>query len=202
MAWAPDYATDRELASYLRIGDANDDQELGLAVTGASRAIDHATNRQFGKVDSAEARTFEARWSRTRGAYVVEIEDLMTLDSLDVVVAGSSLASSAYQILPVNAAAEGMPWTRLLVESATSPTIGTGPCTVAVTAEWGWAAVPDTIVNACLLQASRLFQRRNAPFGVAGSPDLGSEVRLLAKIDPDVETLVRPYRRNHPMVLG
>ena len=64
-----------------------------------------------------------------------------------------------------------------------------------VTARWGWAAVPSTIKQATLLQASRLLARRDAPFGIAGSPDVGSEIRLLARVDPDVAVAVAPYRR-------
>lgn len=54
--------------------------------------------------------------------------------------------------------------------------------------------VPDSIKLACLLQASRFFIRREAPFGIAGSPEAGSELRLLAKVDPDVEVILGPYR--------
>lgn len=57
----------------------------------------------------------------------------------------------------------------------------------------GEAAVPEAVVNACLLQASRYWSRRSAPFGVAGSPELGNELRLLNKLDPDVEVLLGPY---------
>jgi hypothetical protein len=37
---------------------------------------------------------------------------------------------------------------------------------------------------------------------VAGSPEVGSEVRLLAKLDPDVENLVRPFVRKIGTVLA
>lgn len=53
--------------------------------------------------------------------------------------------------------------------------------------------VPPTITAACLLQASRFWKRRDAPFGIAGSPVLGNEMRLLAKLDPDVEVMLWNY---------
>jgi hypothetical protein len=53
---------------------------------------------------------------------------------------------------------------------------------------------PAPVKLACMLQASRLVKRRDSPFGVAGSPEFGSELRLLSKLDPDVENLLRPYR--------
>jgi hypothetical protein len=53
--------------------------------------------------------------------------------------------------------------------------------------------VPASVKLAALLQATRLFKRKEAPFGVAGSLELGSELRLLAKLDPDVEMLLGGY---------
>ena len=202
MAWAPDYASAAELKALLRIpsSDTVDDTELALAVTAAARAIDRATQRQFGVVAAAEARTFDATWSREHGRWKATIDDLMTSTDLDVVASGSSLASSAFELRERNAPQKGQPWVRILTDQATAPVSGFGPCTLEITAIWGWTAVPATIKQACLTQASRLFKRRDAPFGVAGSPDMGSEIRLLAKVDPDVEVMTRSYRRDWPLL--
>lgn len=53
--------------------------------------------------------------------------------------------------------------------------------------------VPSTIKLATLMQAGRWAKRRDAPFGIAGSPETGSEMRLLAKLDPDVEVMLGGY---------
>lgn len=53
-----------------------------------------------------------------------------------------------------------------------------------------FSPVPKPVSIATKLQASRWYKRRDAPFGVAGSPELGSELRLLPKLDPDVEVLL------------
>jgi hypothetical protein len=99
-----DYATVNELASYMRITDDADDDQLALAISAASRVIDRYINQSF-----------EAD------------------------------------------------------------------------------AIPDAVKAACLIQASRFFTRRYAPFGVAGSPDSGSEIRLLAKVDADVAVILGPF---------
>jgi hypothetical protein len=195
MAWAPDYCDVGELRAYRRIDDAVDDTELGLAITAASRAVDRATDRQFGLLAAAEARTYECSWSQRQGLWVAEIDDLMTTAALVVTVSGATVASTAYRLLPRNADKNSRPWTQLAVASATPDPLGSGPPTVDVTAKYGWTTVPDTIKNATLLQASRLFADRNAPFGVAGSPDMGNEMRLLAKVHPDVEVMLASYRR-------
>jgi hypothetical protein len=64
-----------------------------------------------------------------------------------------------------------------------------------VTAVWGWTAVPTSVKQATLLQASRFHKRRHAPFGVAGSPEMGSEIRLLSRVDPDVSVALRDFNR-------
>lgn len=195
MAWAPDYATVGELRSYRRLGDAGDDVELALAVTSASRAIDEATDRQFGKTDSVETRTYDAGWSDTLGLYVVEIDDVHTVTGLVVTVSGAAVTSGNYRLLPRDADKRGRPWERLALRTVTPDPLGCGLGEVQVAATFGWTAVPTTIKNACLLQASRLFADRNAPFGVAGSPDMGNELRLLAKVHPDVEVMLTPFMR-------
>ncbi len=196
MAWKPDYASLAELKAHINppITDSTDDAHLSLALTASSRGIDRATNRQFGVTASTEERTYEACWSRTRGVYIARIDDVQTLTGLVVTISGATTTN--YALTPTNAAAEGAPWTHIHTASATSPTLGISPLTVLVEATWGWTAVPDTIKQLTLIFANHLFKRRDAVFGVAGSPDLGNELRLLSKLDPDVQIGLLPYRRD------
>jgi hypothetical protein len=202
MPWAPDYVSADELAEQLRIGDDVDDVQLALAATAASRAVDGTTHRQFGLADTLEVREYTARWSRTRGAWLVPVDDLMDLTGFAVTVdldgdgAHEATVDPAMVVkLPRNAAAKGRPYERLLIP-AWSPVQPTGvDGAVAVTARPGWTAVPDTVKQATLLQGARFAARRDAPFGVAGSPEAGSELRLLARVDPDVAVTLAGYRR-------
>ena len=193
MAWAPDYVTAVDLKAYLRISDTTDDAQIAFAITAASRAVDRACNRQFGLVAAPEARTYTARWDKDRCRYVVDIDDLMTATGLTITVAAGAVTVFAKQ--PGNAAVVGQPWTRIVVDptSTAKPTLKEDDVTV--TAKFGWTTVPVAVQQATLLQASRLFMRRQAPFGVAGSPEMGSELRLLAKVDPDVAVVLGPYYR-------
>lgn len=195
MAWAPDYATTTELKSTMDIDVSTHDTELGLALTGSSRAVDRSTNRQFGVVAAAEERAYTPWWDRRRQLYVIEVDDLMTTTDLAIEdEQGNSLAAlvtlgdGGYRLEPRNNPQKGRPWTQLVT---TTPAVGDW----LATGIWGWSAVPDTIKAATLLQAERFYLRRQAPFGVAGSPDEGSEMRLLAKVDPDVAVMVGAYRR-------
>lgn len=193
MPWGGDYVSAADFKSYAQITNADSDAQIAFAVTAASRAVDEHCNRQFGKVSAPEARTYTAVWDQSRGRYVVTIDDLMTVVGLTVAVAAGSI--TLHTLWPFNAAAKGEPWTKLIVndDSAIYPPRDEGAVTI--TASWGWTAVPTPVKQAALLQAARLFKRQDAPFGVAGSVELGSEVRLLAKVDPDVAVALAPYRR-------
>lgn len=202
MAWAPDYITPEELAHYLRVDDQLDDDELADAVAGASRAVDRSTFRQFGKTDAPEARVFTPTWSYKRGAWVVECDDFHTVPtSVAVDTARDGTYSTSVDpvafgvLLPANAAQEGRPWERLTLRAGSGVTLYGLDGEVRVTTVWGWSAVPPGVVTATKLQAARLHARRSAPFGIAGSPDSGSELRLLARVDPDVAVMLGDYRR-------
>lgn len=193
MAWAPSYVQTVELAQFMRIDDNVDDAQLTLAISAASRAVDNHTNRQFGVVAATEQRIYTAEWDRRRCRWIVEIDDLMN-DTITVTVAAGEI--TAYTLEPVNAAQQGKPWTHLVVDpdSPVTPTRSTEHG-VTIDAVWGWAAVPEPIEQATLLQASRFHSRRFSPYGVAGSPELGSEMRLLARVDPDVAVALSPFVR-------
>lgn len=189
MAWKPDYVTSAELKSYLRIEDAADDPMVALWVTTASRAVDDYCGRQFGQTATVEERTYDAVYDRACWRSVAEIDDVQDVTDMVVTDAnGNEVAADDYELGPVNAPVKGRPYTRVLLARA-------GRVTIA--ARWGWSAVPAPVKNATLLQAARLAARRDAPFGIAGSPAEGSEVRLMASLDPDLRTaLGGTYRRS------
>jgi hypothetical protein len=62
--------------------------------------------------------------------------------------------------------------------------------------KWGWPTVPTPAKVATMLQTARLAARRDSPFGIAGSPSEGSELRLLATLDPDLKTSLTAFRRD------
>lgn len=201
MVWAPDYVDVEDLKDFIRVPDAEDDTELTRAVTAASRAVDRTAHRQFGRVDAPEARDYTLRWGR-RSGWVAGIDDLqdttglvVTLDTAGDGTYATTVAASDYQLLPRNAAAKGRPWEAIKLRGAITGRIRGEDGELRITAAWGWTAVPVAVEEATLLQASRLAGRRDSPYGVAGSPDAGSEVRLLAKVDPDVAVTLEPYRR-------
>lgn len=200
MAWAPDYVDRDELKAFVRIEDDLDDAQLDLAIAAASRAVDRACGRQFGLSANLEPRYYTAKLDPIGNRMAVEIDDVQELDGLQVHADHDGDDTYAREVTsytprPRNALAEGFPYTQLMVGRGASVGFPSDLDAVRVTARFGWSAVPPAVKEATALQASRLVSRRDAPFGVAGSPAMGSEVRLLAKLDPDVEVALRPYRR-------
>jgi hypothetical protein len=196
VAWKPDYVTAAQVSEeILQVADDVDDAWIARVATAASRAVDRHTRRQFGLLaDPLEQRCVGAVYRADRGRYVVSIPDLMTTTGLAITAAGESVASG-YLLEPSAAELDGRPWTLLALPYDASYTWADGERDIYVTAKWGWTAVPPTVIAATLLQAQRFYMRRGSPFGVAGSPDAGSELRLLSKVDPDVGVMLADYVR-------
>lgn len=189
MPWAPDYITVANVKDYLRVDPAytGDDVTYARWATAASRAVDRVCNRQFGSV-AAVARVYRRppAYSPVFGLWLLDIDDVMS--TAGMTINGIAYASSGATLLPDTAALDGKPWTSLGVATYPTPPSPGVSIVNTVVAAWGWSAVPTQVPAAALLQCARWNFRRDAPAGVAGSPDQGSEVRLLAKLDPDVAT--------------
>jgi hypothetical protein len=187
VTWAPDYVTSTQLKSYLNITDNADDAFIALWITTVSRNVDDFTGRQFGQVASLEERFFTPIYNRFDQAWIAEVDDVQDVTGLTV-TDESGTAVTDYTLLPRNAAAKGKPYERIKLTAR--------PGELALSARWGWTAVPSAVPMGVFLQAARLNARRDSPFGIAGSPSQGSEIRLLAQLDPDFRTSLRPFTRD------
>ncbi len=66
---------------------------------------------------------------------------------------------------------------------------------VQITGDWGFGIdVPAPVREATLLQATRLYKRTDAPFGVTGSAEHG-QLQTISRVDPDVKELLQPFVR-------
>jgi hypothetical protein len=185
VTWAPDYVTLQELKGYLRITHTDDDAFIAMWVTAASRNVDDFCGRQFGQVVGVESREYTGVWDRHIGSYVYEIDDVQTVASM-VVVDENATEVTDYTFGPVNALKKGRPYERIF--TATGGTL-------LIQATWGWTVVPAAVKTGLLLQGARLAARRDSPFGISGSPQQQGEIRLLAQLDPDFRTTLKPFVR-------
>lgn len=188
MAWAPDYSDTATVRNYIRSGlDVDNDAFIASWITATSRNVDDFCGRQFGNTGTAQARVYDGVRDNHLSQYVYEIDDMQNTTGLGITAAGVALAASAYTLWPRNAPSKGEPYTQLRTT--------TGGGTLTITAIWGWNAIPAAATTGLLLQAARLAKRRDSPFGIAGSPAEGSELRLLAQLDPDFRTALKPFQR-------
>jgi len=191
------YATLAEVKASLAITDTQDDTMLEIAITSASRMIDDYTDRFFYK--NGTAQTPATYYYTAQDYWTVNIDDNVSIsevatdDNFDQTWS-TVWASSDYLTEPVNNPNRGWPINRLV--SVTKYVFPVNlPQAVRVKGIFGWTAVPSEINQACIIQSSRLFVRKQSPFGIAGTPELGT-VRLTSRLDPDVEALIRPFKRN------
>lgn len=195
MAIVNSYATLAQVKSSLRISDDLDDPLLELAIEAASRQIDSHCERVFYS-------TSGTRVYAPNDSYYCEIDDISAVTSVKT----SSLAdgqfdttwaASDYELLPLNGVAGGLviPWNALkAVGDYLFPvTTPVQEATLQVVGTFGFATIPTAIKQATVILASRIFKRNDSPLGVAGFGDLG--VVRVSRLDPDVESLVAPYRK-------
>lgn len=195
MTWAPDYVTSAELKGYAKIPDNADDAFIALWITTVSRNVDDYCGRQFGQTAAAETRYYTPVYDRHERAWFADVDDVQDVTGLTVTdqngttVPALTSTVAGYQLLPRNAAAKGKPYERLRL------TVCTGE--IGVNVKFGWTSVPSAVKTGVLLQGNRLKARRVSPFGIAGSPTEGTEVKLLtAQLDPDFRTSLKPLMRD------
>lgn len=193
-----DYIDRATVKLALKSTEVTRDSLIDQAISAASEGLDHHTGRDVPgfSLDAAVS----ARVYSTRGRIVPvrgEGEKLL-LDEIGasaglIVETGTAasgwtvVAATSYEVQPDNSIVKGKPITSLLLTSGCWPR---GTTTrVRVTAKWGWPAVPKVVKQAALLQAVRLYGRKDSPEGVAGSAEWGA-VRL-GRVDPDVAELVK-----------
>jgi len=191
------YCTLAELKASLNITDSVDDTALEAAITAASRLIDDYTERFF--YANGTSISPVTRYYTALDPYTIYVDDITTVteiatdDNFDFTY-GTVFTTSDFMVEPINNPIRGFPYNRLLA-------IGSYifpyqlPQAVRVKGVWGFTAVPAEVNMATLIQSSRLFGRRQSPFGIAGSPEMGT-VRLYSRLDADVEVLLRPFRKN------
>lgn len=177
----------------LEVDDMDDDALLTQAIEAASRGIDDLCGRRFWRDDAAGTRRYRTadRTVWTKDGHLLLVDDIATDAGLVIETGpagGPWTALSGFETTPDNAVVDGRAITGLLLPS------GCWPCgteRVRVTAQWGWPALPAQVVQACLIQAARLFRRKDSPEGVTASSEWGP-IRV-TRVDPDVQALLQHF---------
>jgi Phage gp6-like head-tail connector protein len=195
------YTTLADVRNSLQIEDSIDDAEIEAAILAASRMIDDYCQRFFYQEGSL---AFPAtRYYTAVSPWYIETDDIVQITELacdpDFDQSYAQIWNTTTPPLdvmyePVNNPQKGWPYTRVLaIGSYVFPYFF--PQTVRISGIFGFPEIPYEVQLACKLQAARLFVRKQSPFGIAGSVELGT-VRLNSRLDPDVEMLLKTFRRN------
>lgn len=193
MAITNGYATLADVKASLKITDNLDDSLIEIAVESASRLIDGYAGRYFYNAGTA-TRNYAA--TDNYMVYLDDVQSVSQVSSTDEVGnAYTTWDANDYQLEPLNGIANGLsqPYTSIrAVKQYVWPFLA-DRALVRITGVWGWASIPTAVKQATILQASRIFKRNDSPLGVAGFGDMGV-IRIGARLDPDVQHLVDPYR--------
>lgn len=193
MAITNGYATLVEIKARLGIADTNDDTTLEACIEAASRYIDNYCNRVF-------YATTATRYFTAIGDDLCLPDDVLSVTTLKTDededrAYETTWSASDYELDPHN----GSPKTMIRTTPRGNYFFPTHRRGVEIAGSFGFNATgsyPDAINEACLLQAARYFRRKDAPFGVAGSPEFQT---MTIPNDPDVLKLIAPYIKIEPM---
>lgn len=195
MAATNGYCTAQDLKE--RLGWPDDDSKDNIieqVIETASRWIDRYCHRRF-YADSAN----QTRYYTSDNVNTLFLnDDIVSIGTLATDGDGDrtyedTWSATDYDLMPLNAAADGEPYTHVQVTPNGNYTFSTLTKGIQIIGTFGLAC-PDDIREACLLQAARYFERKDSPLGIAGVSELGV-LQVISHIDSDVKLLLEGWRR-------
>jgi hypothetical protein len=177
---------------------ADDDAVIEDIIEQTSRYIDGKANRRFYADTSDVTRT-----------YTPEDETLVFIDDLSATPTtlkvdytadrtyATTVASTDYDLLPENAAANGQPYTMVEMRWSATDYFPDERKGVQIVGKWGYPAVPAGIKNACLMIALNVYQGRRGQTNNAGMISVTAAGVVIRPSDvPDLaEQLIAMHRR-------
>lgn len=203
MALGDPYGQLPEFKIRLGIEDQEDDTRAESALLVASRDVNKYCRRQFNTDDAVTTRRF---WIdnpeyaiiddfHTSTGLVVELGDIKndfsTTWTIDV----------DFWISPLNGTRNEEPevayWRIETMSGQRIPCPSGRQPNLRVAANWGWSAVPNDVVEATYLRGMQIFRRNDSPEGVIAGFE-GNPVRVSRFKDPDIESMLKDYRKHVP----
>jgi len=202
MALGDSYVSAAALKSFLGISDTTDDTLLTAAANAATERVNQFCQRQFNQTTTSSDRTYVPR-----DCWTVEVDDFHTTTGLVVATDtnddgtyATTWTSADYVLHPfdgIESGETGWPYRKIVaVEDLTFPA-RTGRPRVRVTAQWGWAEIPESVTLATKLIAALLFNLKDSPLGVAS---FGESGLIRVRDVPQAAMLLEKYQ--HPATTG
>ena len=196
------YVTLDNVREELGRSDVTNDARIEAAINSASRQIDDYTGRRFWQDETVVAREFHADDYSELSSTVSQVMDISTATGLIVKVddddngtfATTLTIGTNFVLTPANAGDDGEPFTGItLVDSLYYvPISSSNRPGVQVTAKFGWATIPDPVVQACLIQSVLLYKATDAALGGLSFGD-GGFMRVRGGLNPIAQSLVERY---------
>lgn len=187
------YVTVDELKTLLSMANETyADEALTVAVEAARDAVDGYSGTRF--YPTTETRYYTARTYASE----IQLDDVNAVTSVTVDREGDGSYSETwvegtdFYLDPPNAAADGRPFTRLVLRAQAGRYFPPYQRNVKVAGSFGWATTPAAVKQAAVLLANRLLQRtKSAPLGVlvASANDMVTAAHL-GGIDKDAAFLL------------
>ncbi len=195
MAITNGYATQDQFEAFANFEADLHTDKIERAIEAASRDIDEHTGRHFYQ-DAAAARIYTPNYTDE-----LDVDDIYNTTSLAVAqdTTGNGTFDKTWTITtdflmyPPNPR-PGRPYTRIILSRNSSQTFYQYPNEIEITANYGWAAIPTNIEQACLIQANALIFAGQSPGGVAGFSEFGV-AQIRQALDPRAAQEVAPYRK-------
>ncbi len=201
------YCDKTDLKAYIGLTGTGQDDNIDNAINAASREIDKLTDRHFYKTETVISKYFTPieLYSQIVPDIANTTSLVVKLDTTDNGTHETTLTiNSDFYLKPINPLQIGKQSSTLYYEPYTSINILTKRSgerfnpdivkNIKVEAYWGYDIVPDAIKQATLLQATRLWKRKDTPFTVYGSDQTGV-VELFQKFDPDAMKLIKGFMK-------
>jgi len=209
------YIDKDELKTWLGLSGTGQDTNLDFAIDAATQAIDQYCGRSFTVEKDGSTYQTQTRYYDCEFADYAFVDDIATTDSLVVKTLNADgtddqtlVLDTDFYLYPLNADKQiepVMPFDKIVmaIENGGKVLPTHYPKGLKITAYFGFPTqhnatqrVPDSVKLACLMQSARFWQRKNSPMGFSGNPETGqAPVIFLSQLDPDVKTLIHPFKK-------
>lgn len=189
MARLDPYVTVQEYRARIGKDTSFDDTALETDLLAVSRYIDRETGHRAGfGVDTANVARIYGHLAGTPSARyyaVLDIDDLVSVSTVEEYIGTAWTATTAYALLPRNAAVENEPYRQLEKNS------GVWESLVRVTGKWGWPVIPAAIKAATIELTSIL--RLESPRATNRITEIGAVLGTSRPAQAIIEGLVSDY---------
>jgi len=204
---AGQYVDKADFKAYIGLSGTAQDDNIDNAIDSASRLIDKICGRRFYQDSVVNVKTFTPN-----NSLYLETPDISTTTGLIVKLDDNDdgtyektlTINTDFIVEPtnprINRIIDGTtyyePYNKItILDTRSSERFdSTIKNNVQITAKWGWTKIPSDIITATLIQSLRYFKRKDTPFNTYGDVNTGVH-ELFAKIDPDVQTLLKGFKK-------